>query len=114
MDIQYIGERLFPGQLGNAFIILAFVSALLSAVAFLIASKDTLEVQSWRTIGRLSYRIHSIAVVGIVCTLFYMLYNHMFEYEYVWHHSNKEMRMRYILSCFWEGQEGRREYNAFS
>jgi len=30
----------------------------------------------------------------------------MFEYEYVWHHSNAAMRRRYILSCFWEGQEG--------
>ena len=106
MNIQYIGERLFPGQLGNAFVILAFVSALFSSITFLLASKDRPDSLAWKTLARISFRIHALSVVGIVGSLFYMLYNHLFEYEYVWHHSNKEMRMRYILSCFWEGQEG--------
>jgi cytochrome c-type biogenesis protein CcmF len=47
-----------------------------------------------------------LAVFGIVVTLFVMLLNHWFEYDYVWKHSNREMPLRYILSCFWEGQEG--------
>lgn len=106
MDIVYVGERLIPGQIGNVFVILAFVFALLSSISYLFAAKETPLTSSWKTIARLSFRIHSFAVIGIVVTLFYMLYNHLFEYEYVWHHSNKEMRMRYIFSCFWEGQEG--------
>lgn len=106
MDIQYVGERLFPGQAGNVFVILAFVSALFSAIAYFNASKEISSASSWKKLARLSFRIHSLAVLGIVATLFYMLRYHLFEYEYVWHHSNTEMRMRYILSCFWEGQEG--------
>ncbi|MBI2268865.1 MAG: cytochrome c biogenesis protein CcsA [Bacteroidetes bacterium] len=106
MGIQYTGERLFPGQAGNVFVILAFVSALFSAIAYFNASKEISSAASWKKLARLSFRIHSLAVIGIVGTLFYMLRNHLFEYEYVWHHSNTEMRMRYILSCFWEGQEG--------
>ncbi len=35
-----------------------------------------------------------------------MLFNHFFEYQYVWQHSNTAMDMKFILSCFWEGQEG--------
>ncbi|HPJ52373.1 MAG TPA: cytochrome c biogenesis protein CcsA, partial [Flavobacteriales bacterium] len=35
-----------------------------------------------------------------------MLLNHWFEYDYVWKHSNRTMPLRYIFSCFWEGQEG--------
>ncbi len=110
MNTQFIGERLFPGQLGNAFVLLAFVSALLSCIAYLYASKEPSELDavslSWKKLGRLSFRVHSLSVAGIVGTLFYMLYGHLFEYEYVWHHSNASMPMRYILSCFWEGQEG--------
>src|SRR5258706_44089 len=38
--------------------------------------------------------------------MFYLIFNHYFEYYYVWQHSNTIMPMRYILACFWEGQEG--------
>jgi cytochrome c-type biogenesis protein CcmF len=60
----------------------------------------------WKTMARASFLTHTGAVIGIIGTLFYMLLNHMFEYHYVWQHSNTEMPMRYIFSCFWEGQEG--------
>ncbi len=110
MDIHYIGERLIPGQLGNVCVILAFVAALFSAVTYLISAnkftKSEPDAVAWKMMARVSFRLHSLAVIGIVVTLFYMLQGHLFEYEYVWHHSNSAMRMRYILSCFWEGQEG--------
>ena len=35
-----------------------------------------------------------------------MIYNHYFEYQYVWQHSSKSLPTRYMISCFWEGQEG--------
>jgi len=56
--------------------------------------------------ARLFFKLHAVAVLGICVTLFYMLMNHFFEYQYVWQHSNRSMDMKYILSCFWEGQEG--------
>ena len=54
----------------------------------------------------IGHAFHSVAVLGIVITLFTMLFNHWFEYDYVWKHSNLAMPMKYIASCFWEGQEG--------
>lgn len=104
--MTYIGEHLLIGKLGNAFVILSFAFALLSAISYFFSSNNKLENDSWRSIARLSFRLHSFSVIGIVSVLFYMLLNHYFEYEYVWHHSNKAMPMRYIFSCFWEGQEG--------
>ncbi|MCW3101796.1 MAG: cytochrome c biosis factor [Bacteroidetes bacterium] len=104
--MEYIGEHLVIGKVGNVFVILSFVFALLASVSYFFAARDNDEAPSWRNIARWSFRIHGFSVFGIVGTLFIMLYNHYFEYEYVWHHSNKEMPMRYILSCFWEGQEG--------
>ena len=38
--------------------------------------------------------------------MFIMIYNHYFEYQYVWQHSSKSLPTRYMISCFWEGQEG--------
>lgn len=108
MEINYTGEHLLPGILGNLFVILAFILAIIATASYWFASQseeDGVKL-SWRTLGRLSFRLHTLSVFGIIGTLFYMLYNQYFEYHYVWQHSNTEMPMRYILSCFWEGQEG--------
>jgi cytochrome c-type biogenesis protein CcmF len=104
--MEYIGEHLDIGKVGNVFVILSFVFALLASISYFFAAKDNDETSSWKLIARAAFRIHGLSVVGIVVTLFVMLQNHYFEYEYVWHHSSKAMPMRYIFSCFWEGQEG--------
>src|ERR1035437_1911689 len=38
--------------------------------------------------------------------MFYLIYNHYFEYYYVLHHSSLTLPFRYMFACFWEGQEG--------
>jgi cytochrome c-type biogenesis protein CcmF len=104
--MEYIGEHLLIGKIGNLFVILSFVLALLASVSYFFAAAENESSASWKSIARLSFRLHGLSVFGIVATLFIMLKNHYFEYEYVWHHSSKAMPVRYILSCFWEGQEG--------
>ncbi len=106
MNIHYIGEHSWAGFLGNAFIVLSFTAALLAAVSYLITANSTLEENSWKKIGRIAFRVHSVSVFGIMGTLFWMLRSHYFEYQYIWQHSNMAMPMKYIFSCFWEGQEG--------
>lgn len=106
MDINYVGEHLWAGNTGNFFVVLSFCGALLSSLSYFIFSRNEVQNASWKSLGRIGYFIHSSGVLGIIGTLFYMLLNHMFEFHYVWQHSNTEMPMRYILSCFWEGQEG--------
>jgi len=103
--MDYIGEHLIPGMFGNLFIATSFAAALLATVAYYFSAQESAD-RGWAKIGRAAFRIHSLTVIGIFATLFYMLINHLFEYHYVWQHSNTEMPMRYILSCFWEGQEG--------
>ncbi|MGZ3920939.1 MAG: cytochrome c biogenesis protein CcsA, partial [Bacteroidia bacterium] len=101
-EIKYIGERLWAGNLGNAFVVLSFVAALLSCLCYFLSFKN----KDFVKLARLAFNIHGFSVIGIAGTLFFMLFNHYFEYQYVWQHSNTEMDMQYILSCFWEGQEG--------
>jgi cytochrome c-type biogenesis protein CcmF len=100
--IHYVGERLWAGQVGNGFTILSFVAALLSCVSFYLSFGNNVYIR----LARAAFRVHALAVAGIIGTLFWMLLNHYFEYQYVWQHSNTDMNMKYILSCFWEGQEG--------
>jgi cytochrome c-type biogenesis protein CcmF len=102
--VQYVGEHAWAGQLGHWLTILSFGGALLALAAYVLNTRT--KDLGWRTVGRAAFRVHSVAVVGIVATLFIMLFNHWFEYDYVWKHSNTEMPLRYIASCFWEGQEG--------
>lgn len=101
---EYIGEHSWAGQLGHALTVISLVGALLAMSGYFHGTR-TGQVE-WTRLGRIGFRLHSVAVLGIVVTLFVMLFNHWFEYDYVWKHSNLAMPMKYIASCFWEGQEG--------
>ena len=102
--IDYVGEHALAGQLGHFFAILSVVGAMLATVGYFFGANKL--DKSWESLGRLGFRMHSVAVLAIVVTLFTMLFKHWFEFDYVWKHSNLQMPMRYIASCFWEGQEG--------
>jgi len=107
MEIQYAGENLLPGKLGQFFVILSIGTSLLALISYYFATvnKDKLDL-SWTNLGRLAFRLNLFAVIGIGASLFYIIYNHMFEYHYAWAHSSKILPVYYIISCFWEGQEG--------
>jgi len=110
LDTQYIGEHLGPGQLGHFFVILSFAGALFSAFSyFRAANTETSDRQgssAWLLMGRNGFVIHTAAVLGIFFTLYYIIANHLFEYHYAWKHSDLSLSPKYLLSCFWEGQEG--------
>src|SRR5690606_6825983 len=106
MDINYLGENLIAGQIGNLLIILSFVSAFLAAVFFFRSSANNQDLLADKKLGRLFFRIHSASLLGVIGLVFYLIYTHAFEYYYVWRHSSTDLAMRYIFSCFWEGQEG--------
>lgn len=96
-----------PGHLGQFFIILSFGTALLSTISYYFATTqaDKLD-QSWFRLGRLSFYVNTISVVAIGSCLFYIIYNHLFEYHYAWAHSSRTLPVYYIISSYWEGQEG--------
>lgn len=104
MNIEYIGEHALPGKLGNFFVVLAFVAALISAVSYFFAERK--KDADWQKMGRIAFWVHSFSTVAIIAIIFYMIGSQYFEYDYVWKHSNKIMATRYIFACFWEGQEG--------
>lgn len=105
MDINYVGENLLPGKIGQFFVILSFGSALLAAISYYFATINKTD-RTWFRIARISFWINVAAILGIGSCLYYIIYNHLFEYHYAWSHSSRSLPTHYIISSFWEGQEG--------
>ncbi|MCW5909283.1 MAG: cytochrome c biogenesis protein CcsA [Chitinophagales bacterium] len=101
-------EKLWLGHTGHFFIVFSFFSALLAFLSYFAAEFSTNEndKKSWNRIGRISFIAHGSAILGVFILLFVMILNHMFEYHYAWRHSSTTLPLKYIISSFWEGQEG--------
>jgi len=110
MDTQFIGEHLRPGQLGHFFVITSFVASLFSAFSYFRAVRneqiDPVNSRSWQLMGRGGFVLHAASVISIFIALFYIIEHHLFEYHYAWEHSSLSLPPKFLLSCFWEGQEG--------
>jgi len=123
--MDYTGEHLLPGLLGHFFIILSLVASLVATFAYFkaVQSKqlDTSnspnvnllseltqrnDYSAWKKLARAAFFVEVLSVFAIFGILFYIIYNHLFEYKYAWQHSSKTLEVKYLLSCFWEGQEG--------
>lgn len=98
----------FIGNLGHFFVITSFVGGLVAAFAYWRATTHTeLSGRSaWTLNGRSAFIVHALAVLGVIATLFTIIYNHYFEYHYAYSHSSRHLPGQYMISCFWEGQEG--------
>jgi cytochrome c-type biogenesis protein CcmF len=106
--MQYLGEHLLPGRLGHFFAILCFAASYVALISFFKATqaKSPDEQNGWRRMGRIAYLINVFAVVAVVATIFFIVSNHLFEYNFAWEHSSKTLKFQYILACIWEAQEG--------
>jgi cytochrome c-type biogenesis protein CcmF len=107
-EIKYIGEHLWVGQLGHLFIVTSFIASLLAIISYYFAEKrkDTEEAIGWKKMGRYAFLAHGISVFSIIGLIFYIMIERMYEYAYAFNHVSDDLHISYILSAFWEGQEG--------
>ena len=107
MDISaFAGEHLLIGNIGKISIYLSFAASLFTVFAYGWATFNKEDNELWRKIGRIGFWIHGLSVISIFATLFVIIQQHFFEYQYAYQHSSVELPVRYMVSCFWEGQEG--------
>ena len=106
--MDYIGEHLLPGRLGHFFIVLSLVASLVATFSYFRSaqSKTDSDAAYWKKLARLAFLTETISVIAIFSILFYIISNHLFEYKYAWQHSSRSLELKYLLACFWEGQEG--------
>jgi cytochrome c-type biogenesis protein CcmF len=107
-EIQYVGEHLLPGEIGQIAIVVTFVSSLLAAIAYFFATqrREQPDSDSWLRMGRWAFLTHGIAIYSVIGIVFYLMINQYYEYQYVQAHVSDSLPMKYIFSAFWEGQEG--------
>ena len=105
---KFLDEHLFPGQIGYFLTILSLVASLVATYSFAKAffSKELIAQNQWEKLAKIAFVIESVAVFSCFVVLFYIISNHLFEYKYAYTHSDKNLPYQYLLSCFWEGQEG--------
>ena len=108
METQFLNEHALPGKIGELFTILSFAASIVATIAYFLStqSRSEMDQRNWKNLARSSFFVHTGSVFGIFITLFYIIFNHYFEYNYAWTHSSRELPFKYLLSCFWEGQEG--------
>jgi cytochrome c-type biogenesis protein CcmF len=96
------------GNLGHFFVITSFVAALASAFSYFKATgeQDPERKNEWLKNGRFAFYIHSATVLGIVICLYTIIQQHYFEYHYAYSHSDSHLPVYYLISTFWNGQEG--------
>lgn len=98
----------FIGNLGHFLVILSFISSLAAFFSYFKATgqNDLAEKNAWLLNGKISFYVHALSVLGISVTLFIIIANHYFEYHYAYSYSDKKLPTHYLISTFWNGQEG--------
>ena len=105
--MNFIGEHLIYGVLGKSFVWISFAASLISTVLFLFHfSRKENPLGMIRGIARSFYLLHVVSIFAVIVVLYLLIFRHYFEYTYVWQYSSSTLPIKYIISCFWAGQEG--------
>jgi cytochrome c-type biogenesis protein CcmF len=106
--MDYIGEHLFPGQLGHFLVVLSLVASLVATIAYFKSTTAlTDEVAgSWKRMARIAFIIDALSIAITFGIIYHLISNHYFEYYYAWNHSDKSLKTGYLFASIWEGQEG--------
>jgi len=82
---------------------LAFLSALTAGFAWfaVLLGRDSASV-----IARAAFRVQWVGLLGGAVFLWWILFSHQFQYQYVHDYSSRDMPARYVYAAFWGGQEG--------
>lgn len=98
----------FVGDLGHLFVITSFITAFVTAFSYFRATTTSALDQKtlWLQNGKAGFYIHSASVLGICITLFVIISSHYFEYHYAYNYSDRKLPTHYLISTFWNGQEG--------
>ena len=89
-----------PGQLITW---IAFLAAMAAGLAFLGAMLGRTEMVR---AGKIAFRVQWSAYLAAAAFLWYVLFTHQFQYQYVASYSSRSMPAHFIYAAFWGGQEG--------
>jgi cytochrome c-type biogenesis protein CcmF len=102
-----MGEHLVPGMVGQGFVWISFIASIIATVLYCInISRTETPLKIIRSYARGFFFLHVLSILMVAIILYYLIFSHYFEYAYVWQYSSSVLPVKYIISCFWAGQEG--------
>ncbi len=104
VDIEYIGELLWPKHVGQLLLLVSFITTGLAAYSYFRSAQK--KDRQWKRLGNAAFSIHGITMLSVIALIFYVMIVKRYEYSYVQAHVNDDLPFKYIFSAFWEGQEG--------
>ena len=90
-------------NLGQFLCWIAFFASLISGLSWLAATGGR---EAALRPARIAFRIQWLALFAAAATLWWILFSHQFQYQYVASYSSTAMPARYVYAAFWGGQEG--------
>lgn len=107
MTVQYIGEHLFAGDMGKLFVWISFFASVAATIFYFMSSSGKQPGKiPLKALSRGAFLLHALLMISVVMILYWIIFHHYFEYSYVWEYSSRDLPVKYIISCFWAGQEG--------
>ncbi|KAA2243877.1 cytochrome c assembly protein [Chitinophaga agrisoli] len=84
------------------------MASLVATIAYFnaVRIKEAPLQDSWKKLARYAFVVEILSSFAVFGILYYVLYNHFFEYKYVWRNSSRTLEVKYLLSSFWADQEG--------
>jgi len=105
MDIVYTGEWTWVARLGQLLIATGFAAALLAVFGYLKGSLGDGN-EEWKRFGRKAYWVHVVSFFSVIVLIYILIFNHRYEFQYVWKYMNNGMPTSLQFASFWGGQEG--------
>lgn len=92
------------GTLGHAALVLAFLAAIGTMVAYWrVAQSPATRLEP--VAGKL-FALHGLLVLVASAVLVWLIFNHQFQYYYVFNYTSKDLQAPYLWAAFYSGQEG--------
>lgn len=92
------------GTLGHAALVLAFLAAVGTMVAYWrVAQSPTSRLEPFA--GKL-FALHGLLILAASAVLVWLIFNHQFQYYYVFNYTSLDLQARYLWAAFYSGQEG--------
>ncbi|MBK7140699.1 MAG: cytochrome c biogenesis protein CcsA [bacterium] len=90
-------------HLGDFFIFTAAIGAFLSGLFYLLAWRGK---EQYHNLGRRFFHVTTVATIGALSTLMYLILTHDFTVAYVYSYSSTDLPLHYLFATLWGGQEG--------
>jgi cytochrome c-type biogenesis protein CcmF len=92
------------GIIGKNLILLAFVGSIFAMIFYYLDAKKS--NRTFEIAAKVSFWIKGVAMLVASGLLVYLIFEHQFQYYYVFNYTSLDLQPQYLAAAFYSGQEG--------